>query len=191
MPMLLAMPQQAPPPSLCLAPSPTSGVRCNGLPAQRDLAYDVILPAERQAGEGPSQGPLPRPWRGGCRCQRLGGQALCFGVSRLPSDAQVWVPSTHTPLCPRPARRRTDGGNPGASARCTPPPRRGSDSARWLLSCKRGHRGPLGHTGSRYWGTHTHTHTYTQSYSNTNTATHTHSHRPKNPDIRYKYTHKP
>jgi len=69
-------------------------------------------------------------------------------------------------------------GGAGASSRCTPPPRRGSGSARWLLSCKRGHRG--------LWA---HTHTYTQSYSNTNTATHTHSHRPKNPDIRYTRVH--
>lgn len=50
---------------------------------------------------------------------------------------------------------------------------------------KGGTGGPLGHTGSRYLGTHTHT----QSYSNTNTATHTHSHRPKNPDMRYTQMH--
>lgn len=48
---------------------------------------------------------------------------------------------------------------------------------------KGGTGGSLGHTGSRYLGTHTHRHIHTQSYSNTNTATHTHSHRPKNPDI--------
>ena len=189
--MLLAMPWQAPPPpSLCLAPSPTSGVRCNGLPAQRDLAYDVILPAERQACEGPSQGPLPRPWGGGRRCQRLRGQALCFGVSRLPSDARVWVPSTHTPLCPRPARRRTDGGNPGASAPCTPPPRRGSGSARWLLSCKRGTGGLWATQAADTWG---HTHTHTPRATQTRIQLHIHTHIDPRTQIEdtHEYTHKP
>ena len=178
------MPRQAPPPALCLEPSPTSGVRCNGLPAQRDLAYDVIMPAERQAGEGPSQGPLPRPWRGGCRCQWLGGQVLCFGVSCFPSDAQISVPSTHTPPCPRPIRRRPDGGNPGASARCTPPPRRGSGSARRLLSCKRGHGGVFGPHKQQIPGdTHTHTHTHPELLKHKYSYIYTYTYRPKNPDI--------
>lgn len=60
MPLYMSSLVTAIPSSLCPAggqcPSPTSWVSCDRLPAQRDLADDVIMSVERRAGEGPSQG---------------------------------------------------------------------------------------------------------------------------------------
>lgn len=155
-----------PPPSGGQCPSPTSWVSCNCLPAQRDLADDIVMPVEKRAGEGSSQGPCPTHGEVGTGMKGwVGGWVICLC---LPSGAQAWVPSTHTPPYPRPARRRPDGGNPAVSAQCTPPPRRGSDCARRLLSCKGGHRG-LETLGPHRWQTpgdpDTYTHTLPWGYS--------------------------
>lgn len=63
-----------------------------------------------------------------------------------PLGIQAWdphAPPTHPPRtqrCPHPAHRRPGGGSPVEDEQCTPPPKRGSGSSRWLLSCKRGVR---------------------------------------------------
>lgn len=66
--------------------------------------------------------------------------------SMPPLGIQAWdphAPPTHPPRtqrCPHPAHRRPGGGSPVEDEQCTPPPKRGSGSSRWLLSCKRGVR---------------------------------------------------
>lgn len=145
-PVLLATPLQLPP----ALPSARLGARAphppRGSAVMASLLSEILpmmsscLQKGRQMRVQLSD-PCPSRGEVEARRQRLGGWVLCIGVSRLPSDTQAWVPSTHTPRYPRPAHRRPDGGNPGAGVLCTPPPRRGSGFARWLLSCKRGHGG--------------------------------------------------